>query len=164
MHDINHSVTARTRGELLYAAPIQIVKFRGICADRSYLFNSLAPGKCQFNFRQVMFKLILVNGSWGISYEIALRWMPLDVADDKSTLVQVMAWCRQATIHYLSQCWPRSLSPYGVIRPQCIKCQCPNGGFPRVGSANGFVISKTTLPGTRMRNCCLATIIHFVTK
>ena len=27
----------------------------------------------------------------------------------KSTLDQVMAWCRQATSHYLIQCWPRSL-------------------------------------------------------
>ena len=33
--------------------------------------------------------------------------MPLDLTDDKSTLVQVMAWCRQATSHYLSQFWPR---------------------------------------------------------
>ena len=32
-----------------------------------------------------------------------------------------MAWCRQATSHYLSQCWPRSLSPYGVTRPQWVK-------------------------------------------
>ena len=32
-----------------------------------------------------------------------------------------MAWCRQATSHYLSQCWPRSLSPYDVIRPQWVK-------------------------------------------
>ena len=31
-----------------------------------------------------------------------------------------MAWCRQATSHYLSQCWPRSLSPYGVTRPQWV--------------------------------------------
>ena len=38
-----------------------------------------------------------------------------------STLVQVMAWCRQATSHYLSQCWPRSLSPYGVTGPQWVK-------------------------------------------
>ena len=29
-----------------------------------------------------------------------------------------MAWCRQATSHYLSQCWPISLSPYDVTRPQ----------------------------------------------
>ena len=57
-----------------------------------YLFvNSLAPGRFQFNFRQVIFKLISVNGGWGISYEIALRWMPLDLTGDKSTLVQVMA-------------------------------------------------------------------------
>ena len=39
----------------------------------------------------------------------------------QSTLVQVMAWCRQATSHYLSQCWPRFMSPCGVTRPQCVK-------------------------------------------
>ena len=61
-----------------------------------------------------------MNGVWGISYEIALRWMPLDLTDDKSTLIQVMAWCLQATSHYLSQCWPRSMSPNGVTRPQWV--------------------------------------------
>ena len=44
--------------------------------------------------------------------------MPLDLTDDKSTLVQVMAWCRQATSHHLSQCWPRSMLPNDVTRPQ----------------------------------------------
>ena len=29
-----------------------------------------------------------------------------------------MAWCRQATSHCLSQCWPRYLSPSGVSRPR----------------------------------------------
>ena len=47
--------------------------------------------------------------------------MPQDLTDDKSTLVQVMAWCRQATSHYLNQCWPRSPTPYGVTRPQWVK-------------------------------------------
>ena len=77
-------------------------------ANESYMglpdiscFNSLAPGRFQFNFRC----------GWGISYEIALRWMALDLTDDKSTLVQVMAWCRQATSDYLSQYWPRPMSP-----------------------------------------------------
>ena len=46
--------------------------------------------------------------------------MSMDLTDDKSTLVQVMAWCRQATSHYLSQCWPRSMSPHGVTRPQWV--------------------------------------------
>ena len=56
-----------------------------------------------------------------ISSEIALWWTSLDLSDDKSTLVQVMAWCRQATSHYLNQCWPRSLLPYGVAMPQWAK-------------------------------------------
>ena len=34
----------------------------------------------------------------GISCEIALVLMSLDLTDDESTLVQVMAWCRQAML------------------------------------------------------------------
>ena len=44
--------------------------------------------------------------------------MSHDFTDDKSTLVQVMAWCCQAASHYLSQCWLRSMSPCDVTRPQ----------------------------------------------
>ena len=62
------------------------------------IINSLDPGRFQFNFSWVIFKITLVNGGWGISFEIAHRWMPLDLIDDKSILFQVMAWCRQATI------------------------------------------------------------------
>ena len=36
----------------------------------------------------------------------------------KSTLVQVMVWCHQAPSHYLSKCWTRSMSPYGIARAQ----------------------------------------------
>ena len=82
--------------------------------------NSLAPGKFEWNFRHVIFKQILVIDGWSISCQIALIWMSLDITDDQSTLVQVMAWCHQATSHYLSQCWPRSMSPNGVIRPQWV--------------------------------------------
>ena len=60
-----------------------------------------------------------MNGGWGISYEIALRWMPLDLTDDKSTLVQVMAWCRQATKPLPE---PMLTQIYGVTRPQRVKC------------------------------------------
>ena len=88
-------------------------------------FNSLAPGKFAWNFRQVIFKQILVIDDWGISCEIALIWMSLDFTDDQSTLVQVMAWCRQATSHYLSQCWPRSLSLHGITRPQWVNESYP---------------------------------------
>ena len=71
-------------------------------------------------FRHVIFRHNLVVGGWGISCEIALVWMSLDFTDDQSKLVQVMAWCRQATSHYMDQCWTRSLPPYGVTRPQWV--------------------------------------------
>ena len=82
--------------------------------------NSLAPGEFEWNFRYVIFKRILVIDGWDVSCEITVIWMSLNFTDDQSTVVQVMAWCRQATRHYLSQCWPRSLSPYGV-KPHWVK-------------------------------------------
>ena len=50
-------------------------------------FNSLAPEKYELNFRQAIFKQILVVDGWGISGEIALIWMSLDFNDYQSTLV-----------------------------------------------------------------------------
>ena len=83
-------------------------------------FNSLAPGRFEWNFRYLTSQIISVIDGWGISCKLALRWTSLDLTDDKSTLVQVMACCLTASSHYLSQCWPRSLSPYGVTRPQWV--------------------------------------------
>ena len=83
--------------------------------------NSLVPGICGYYIKLVIFKLVSRINILSISCEIVLRWTPQDLTDDKSTLLQVMARCRQATSHYLSQCWPRSLSPYGVTRPQWVK-------------------------------------------
>ena len=40
---------------------------------------------------------------------------------NKSTLVHIMAWCHQAPCHYMNQCWPRSLLPYGVTRSQWVR-------------------------------------------
>ena len=67
-----------------------------------------------------IFNLALVIGIFKSSYDNVLRWIPQDLPGDKSTLVQVMAWCGQATSHYLNQCWPRSPAPYGVTRPQWV--------------------------------------------
>ena len=42
--------------------------------------------------------------------------------DPKSTSVQVMAWCRQATSHYLSQCWQCWYNWHSLVtRPQWVK-------------------------------------------
>ena len=82
--------------------------------------NSLAPGRFQYNRRKIIFKLILVTDGSDISSEIVRRLTSRDLSDDKSTLVQVMGWCLQATSHCMNQCWPRSLPPYGVTRPQWV--------------------------------------------
>ena len=87
--------------------------------------NLLAPGKFEWNFIYVIFKWILVIDGWCISCEIDLILMSLDFTDDQSTLAQVMVWCHQATSHYLSQCWPGSLLPYGVTRPQWVNTLRP---------------------------------------
>ena len=104
--------------------PLILPRNQGHISYLSSVINSLAPGRFQFSLREVIFKLILVNGGWGISYEIALRWMPLDLTDDKPTLVQVMAWCPRASSHYLSQCCHRSMSPNDITRLQCVNLLC----------------------------------------
>ena len=57
----------------------------------SIYLNSPVPGKLEWNFKYVSFKWNLESDGWGISCEIALIWMSLDITDDQSTLVQVMA-------------------------------------------------------------------------
>ena len=83
--------------------------------------NSLAAGRPGCHFKTAIFNLVLLIGIFTSSNDNALGWMPWDLTDDKSTLIQVMAWCRQTTSHYLSQCWPSPMSPYSVTRPQWIK-------------------------------------------
>ena len=94
---------------------------KGFCISIWTLLNSLAPGRLGCHFKTAILNLVLLIGIFTLSKDNALRWMPRKLTDDKSTLVQVMAWCCQATNHYLSQCWPSSMSPYGVTRPQCVK-------------------------------------------
>ena len=76
-------------------------------------FNSLAPGRSECDSKTVIFYLVLLMGILRSSHDNALQWIPQDLTDDKSTLVQVMAWCRQATSHYLSSCWPSSMTSLG---------------------------------------------------
>ena len=45
------------------------------------LINSWSPGWFEWNFSKVIFKLILVIAGWGISCEIAIKWMSLDLTN-----------------------------------------------------------------------------------
>ena len=58
------------------------------------------------------------NISLGTRNDIALMRLPMNLTNKTSVLFQVMVWGRHATIHYLGQCWPRSMSSQGVTRQQ----------------------------------------------
>ena len=99
-----------------HTSPFLCLSLLMLSNDHNYLsdctkkmFNSLDSQRFWQDLTQVIFKLILMIDGWGISCETALRWMSLDLTDDKSTLVQAMARSQQATNHYLNQCWPWSM-------------------------------------------------------
>ena len=48
-----------------------------------------------------------------IAWELTVKslwWMLQNFSNEESTLVQLMAWCHQATSHYLGQCWSRCMT------------------------------------------------------
>ena len=78
-------------------------------------FKSLAPERCSCILELVIFRLMPMIDILSIYFEIASQ-----LIDDESKAIQVMAWCRQATSHYMNQCWPSSMW-YGNTRPQWVK-------------------------------------------
>ena len=53
-----------------------------------------------------------------------------------------MAWCRQAASHYLNQYWPRSMTPCGVTRSQCVNSPLPGNkrNIVDIGSDCGLLL------------------------
>ena len=52
-------------------------------------------GRCWNNCKSAIAEHKLRINFLSISFETAFSWMSQNIFDDKSTLVQVMAWCRQ---------------------------------------------------------------------
>ena len=57
-----------------------------------------------------IFKCIFINENDKISIPYSLKCVPGSPIDDNRALVQIMAWSRTATSHYLNQYWPSSLT------------------------------------------------------
>ena len=81
----------------------------------------MPPRRCVSNFERVISEHMLGIKFMSTSWKMALKWMPQNTFNDKSTLVQAIAWYHQATQNYPSQCWQRSMSLKGVTRPQRAK-------------------------------------------
>ena len=78
----------------------------------------IGPWGCGCNLKLVIFNMTSRIDILSISCENALTYATKP--QWWSTLVQVMAWCRQTTSHYLNQCRSRSPMPYGVTRQQWV--------------------------------------------
>ena len=88
------------------------------------LLNSLVTWGFESKLREVISSYFFYD--WWLRFLLrnTLRWMSLNLSDDNSTLVEVMAWCCRVANDYLSQYSPISLSPHGVTRSQWVN------GFP----------------------------------
>ena len=85
-----------------------------ICSE-NWQYQLIGPWEIWMEFWISNFLLISVSDGCSISCEMAPRWILLDFTDDKSILVQEMAWCYQAIISMLTQ-----MSPYGITRQQWV--------------------------------------------
>ena len=62
-----------------------------------------------------LFKCIFLNENVWITTKISLKFVPKIPINNIPALVQIMAWCRQATSHYLNQWWYDYQSIYASL-------------------------------------------------
>ena len=72
-------------------------------------------------FKHICFNKIL---SYFISNHADLKFLRVQVTT--SALIEAIIWCCQATSHYLNQCWPKSITPYGMTWPLWVNSLWPN--------------------------------------
>ena len=102
-------------GDALINEKADEVIFCGVLASWSIerCVDPLGSGRCGSDFKvQSLNSCYGENVLWNCSHVHVAEHF-----DDKSSLVQVMDWCRQATSHYLNKCLPRFMS-CGINRPQ----------------------------------------------
>ena len=72
--------------------------------QKTLMLNSSYPGQDGHHFTDDIFKCIFVNAFFCISILISLKFAPTGPINNKSVLVQVMAWRRSGT-----KPWPESM-------------------------------------------------------
>ena len=68
-------------------------QIKGGCKSNFGDINTLAPGRPGCHFKTEIFNLVLLIAFFRSFNDNAPRWMPQDLTDDKSTLVQL--WCNK---------------------------------------------------------------------
>ena len=75
---------------------------------------------CIFKF---IYQIHFADWQLGQSQWNLCKMHTVEPTGDKPILVQAMPCCRQTTSHYMSQCPPIFIAPYGVIRTQWVKAR-----------------------------------------
>ena len=89
-------------------------KFSLSTVSSSYI-NTVKPRQYGCHFAGDIVKCIFLNENARIFIKISLKFVPYAPLDDKPTLVQIMAWDKQATSHYLTQWWITNVISLGLM-------------------------------------------------
>ena len=92
-----------------------------------HFINPLAPGEILDIFKQIFSNWWLRQLLWNcpIMNVTGLYWWSVNIGSGNG----LVPWGKS---HFLSQCCPRSLSPYGVTRPQWNLTQWPLGDSKKI--------------------------------
>ena len=80
------------------------------------VIKSLTLWRCGSNFHDMIVKLFIKEGRLGaLTVQFHLRWMPHNIIHERSTLLQVMDWCCQASIDARGLWLRQMVLPWYVI-------------------------------------------------
>ena len=85
--------------------PQETCNISGMTGNPTDSVNTLMQRQNGHHFADDTFKRIFVNENVRILIEISLKFVPKGPINNIPSLVQIMAWRRQATSHYLNQWW-----------------------------------------------------------
>ena len=94
----------------LWISALVLLKINGMCSWGHHSADNI-------------FKCIFIYEKFCILTEISLKVLSKGQIDNKSALVEIMAWCQTSdkpTSHYLNQCWPSSLTHIFDTRGRCV--------------------------------------------
>ena len=111
------------------------------------LLTHLSSKQYGHNFADI-FKCILMNENWCILIQISLKFVPKDPIDNKSVMVQVMAWHRTGDKPLLNQCWPSSLTHICGTRGDVLTWKSFWTNTPLAGSLRHLMVEKFMVGAT----------------
>ena len=87
--------------------------------------------------------------------QAALRWSPQDLIDDWLTMVQGFACCLMVPIHSLNQCWSNVKMVYSIPRRQWVNS---------LWDSNAMCQQKFGSTLVQMMVCCLVAPSHYLNQ